>query len=385
MTLPMLDMCRFAWFGGKRHASPLVWEALGDVHHYVEPFAGSMAVLLTRPHRANRSYYSETVNDLDGLLVNFWRAVTMDPQGTARAASWPVSELDKHARSCALLRWRETEMPALLAGDPHAHDPIMAGWWAWAVSVQIGAWGLHGPWWPDETGRLRKWRVLPLVEGSGGTRAPGVPGDRPHLSHDGQGVCRPGTRAPATPGGLPHLSSNGQGVCHAGTRAPDVSGLLMPELLRWFDWLSARLRHVRIVNGDWARTVTSGAALSQPVRQGKGPVGVFLDPPYGDVGRASLYGKHEDMNVAAQVRDWALTRGDDPQWRIVYAGYDVEGADLEAAGWRAVEWFAKGHLRGGMGNVAGSEGHQQHRERLWMSPHCLNPREELQQSMFNLT
>jgi hypothetical protein len=106
--------------------------------------------------------------------------------------------------------------------------------------------------------------------------------------------------------------------------------------------------------------------------------GVFLDPPYGDVGRVSLYGKHEDFSVAEKVRAWALTRGSAPKWRIVYAGYDEEGADLEAAGWTAVEWFRNGYLTGGMGNVAGtaadgSKGHQQHRERLWLSPHCVQP------------
>ena len=111
-----LNKCPFPWFGGKRDASPQVWQALGDVAHYVEPFAGSLAVLLTRPHPANRTYYSETVNDVDGLLVNWWRAVTADPGAVADAASWPVTEVDKHARSCALLQWRETEMVALLAG-----------------------------------------------------------------------------------------------------------------------------------------------------------------------------------------------------------------------------------------------------------------------------
>lgn len=36
----------FPWFGGKSRAAPLIWEALGDVRNYVEPFAGSLAVLL---------------------------------------------------------------------------------------------------------------------------------------------------------------------------------------------------------------------------------------------------------------------------------------------------------------------------------------------------
>ena len=49
----MIDVNKapFPWFGGKKHAAPHVWSALGDVDHYVEPFAGSLAVLLQRPFK----------------------------------------------------------------------------------------------------------------------------------------------------------------------------------------------------------------------------------------------------------------------------------------------------------------------------------------------
>jgi hypothetical protein len=111
----------FPWPGGKRHAAPNVWAALGDVPHYVEPFFGSGAVLLHRPHLANRTYYSETVNDADGLLVNFFRSVQLSPQETAEAASYPVTEADKHARACAVLKWRRDEELEHLMGDPSFH------------------------------------------------------------------------------------------------------------------------------------------------------------------------------------------------------------------------------------------------------------------------
>lgn len=38
----------FPYFGGKRRAAPIIWGALGDPSGYVEPFAGSAAVLLAR-------------------------------------------------------------------------------------------------------------------------------------------------------------------------------------------------------------------------------------------------------------------------------------------------------------------------------------------------
>ena len=70
----------FPWFGGKSRVGPLVWERFGDVANYVEPFAGSLAVLLARPVGWEGS---ETVNDKDGFVANFWRALQADPDGVA--------------------------------------------------------------------------------------------------------------------------------------------------------------------------------------------------------------------------------------------------------------------------------------------------------------
>lgn len=368
----------FPWFGGKADASPYVWAALGDVPHYIEPFAGSLAVLLRRPHPANRPSYSETVADIDALVTNFWRSVQLKPQETAEAASYPVSELDKHARGCFLLQWRQSEATARLAGDPTFCDPVVAGWWAWCVSCSIGAWGTGGPWWPDENGILRKRK-----------RAPGVVGDRPGISHNGQGVNRPQSREPGVVGSpLDPQDDVETAIANDYAETGGYHPMTMPEVRRWFAFLSARLRHVRIINGDWSgaingsydRLLTSGASLTLSVRQGKGPCGVFLDPPYGiDDRRTSLYGENDSLQVAACVREWCLEHGDDPRYRIVYAGFDQEGEALVAAGWREVEWFRGGFLKGGMGNMTRDKGdgpgHQQHRERLWLSPHCLTASE----------
>ena len=40
----------FPWFGGKSRVAHFVWPRFGNVGNYVEPFAGSLAVLLKRPH-----------------------------------------------------------------------------------------------------------------------------------------------------------------------------------------------------------------------------------------------------------------------------------------------------------------------------------------------
>jgi len=80
----------FPWFGGKSRVAHLIWKHFGNVPNYVEPFAGSLAVLLGRPTPAK----TETINDADCYLSNFWRALAHDPEGVAHYADWPVNECD---------------------------------------------------------------------------------------------------------------------------------------------------------------------------------------------------------------------------------------------------------------------------------------------------
>lgn len=127
----------FPWFGGKVRASSIVWQALGNPHNYVEPFAGSLAVLLARPH----SPTLETVNDVDGLLVNFWRAVKADPVLVGRMADWPVTELDLHARHKRLIEAKPL-LAEQLRSDPEFFDAQIAAWWVWGIGAWIGqGWG----------------------------------------------------------------------------------------------------------------------------------------------------------------------------------------------------------------------------------------------------
>lgn len=370
--LKSLEKTPWPWFGGKSDAAPAVWEALGDVEHYVEPFAGSLAVLLRRPHVCNRTYYSETVNDLDGLLVNAWRSIAYSPDAVAEAASWPVSEADLHARHLALLKWRSERSLELLMGDPHWHDPKMAGWWMWGQSCWIGSgWcGGKGAWVVGDDGRITK-----REKGE-----EGVDRKRPQIGDSGRGVNRPQTREEGVGRQIPHLSDNGKGVNHAGTREEGVAieyeyhPMTMPELRRWMQFLSARLRHVRILNGDWGRAVTNGASKPLSVRMGGGHAGIFLDPPYADTAdrEDGLYA-NDSLSVAHDVRQWCIENGEDPKLRIVLAGFDGEHNELETLGWRVVEWYKTGFLKGGMANISGNT--QQRRERLWLSPHCLKKEE----------
>jgi len=78
----------FAYFGGKTRLAGSA-AALPAHEHYVEPFAGSLAVLLTK----KRSRI-ETVNDRDGLLMTFWRVLRDKPEQLAR-----VCALTPHSRA----------------------------------------------------------------------------------------------------------------------------------------------------------------------------------------------------------------------------------------------------------------------------------------------
>ena len=123
----------FPRFGGKSRVSDLVWDRFGDCANYVEPFFGSGAVLLNRP----TSPGIETVNDLDCMVANFWRALRHDPNGVAEHADNPVNEADQHARHlwlCSQVEFRER-----MKTDPDYYDSKIAGWWVWGQCIWIGS------------------------------------------------------------------------------------------------------------------------------------------------------------------------------------------------------------------------------------------------------
>lgn len=296
----------FPWFGGKSRAAHLVWAALGDVGTYCEPFAGSLACLLARPRPAG----VETVNDLDGYLVNFWRAVQADPEAVAAWADWPVAELDLTARHHWLVTMGRERLDRL-AADPEFFDAQVAGWWVWGLCSWIGSgWCAgNGPWRADDGGVLRK---------------------LPHLSNAGCGINRK----------LPHLGNAGRGLT-----SPQAS------VGEWMHALSLRLRGVRITCGDWHRILGPSST-----RAGGGVCGVLLDPPYPT--GSDLYG--EATEVYRDVWAWAEEHGSDPKLRIVVCGY--EGDWSPPAGWQTVPWKAR---------RAFNSANAGDRERLWCSPACL--------------
>lgn len=289
----------FPYFGGKSAIASTVWRYFGDVRNFVEPFAGSLAVLLARPQPFTGT---ETVNDADGMIANFWRALAADPDAVAAHADWPVNELDLHARHLWLTN-EGRQRVARLREDPDYFDAKIAGWWVWGVCQWIGSGWCEHP----------EWQQLP------------------HLGDAGRGV---------------HRSS-------------------LDSLRDYFAAISDRLRRVRVCCGDWSRVCGPTPTIKQ------GLTAVFLDPPYCRKQRdANLYAVESD--VAADVRAWCHANGRNRDLRIILCGYAGEGHEsLEADGWLAVPWKA----HGGYGSQSDGAGRDNaHRERLWISPHCVRER-----------
>jgi hypothetical protein len=341
----------FPYFGGKRRAAQTVWRALGDPSGYVEPFAGSAAVLLARPSFDGRRV--ETINDADGWLVNAWRAIQLSPTEVARYAHGPVSEIDYHARLAWLQERRTPELVAWLEGDPEVHDAKAAAWWLYVAACGIGdPWG-GGPW-RVQDGLLVDSRAtasaMPGGESTGHSSPLGVNRELPHLGDAGQGIHR----------ALPHLGDAGRGIHRALPHLGNAGrGIHEEQLEAYLALLAARLERVRITCGDWLRVVQPSV-----VRSGSGGDGaraVFLDPPYATSG--DLYAAASD-GIAEHVADWCL--GADPSLRIILCGYDDEHARLEVHGWSRVD----GKAGGGAGYSTRRDNGR--RERLWLSPACLS-------------
>jgi DNA adenine methylase len=86
------------YFGSKQRVADWITSLLPDHEHYVEPYAGGLSVLLAKqPSRM------ETVNDLDGDLMTFWRVLRDQPEDLVRAC-----ELTPHSRAELTAAWEPT-------------------------------------------------------------------------------------------------------------------------------------------------------------------------------------------------------------------------------------------------------------------------------------
>ena len=265
----------FPWFGCKSNACEQVWQAFGIVDNYVEPFAGSAAMLLGAPDGKR----VETINDFDGMVANFWRAIAADQDAVAHYADWPCNENDLFARHSWLVRQRDS-ITDKLHSDPEWFDAKVAGWWCWGACNWIGSgWcSGEGPWIHDGT---------TLVDSR----------QLPHLGNAGQGDRR-------------------------------------QFIFEWFSLLHHRLRDVRVTCGDWTRVVKDSVTTRH------GLTAVFMDPPY-TKGAMDYSAGGMGLGIADAVRDWCAANGDNQNLRIVLCGHAGEHDSLLDIGWHTRAWKAR--------------------------------------------
>ena len=315
----------FPWFGGKANACETVWAAFGDVDNYVEPFAGSAAMLLGAPDGKR----VETINDADGFVANFWRAVSIDADAVAKHADWPCNENDLFARHSWLVR-QAAGLTERLHADPDYYDSKMAGWWCWGACNWIGSgWcSGSGPWVHDGE-KIVDSRQLPHL----GNAGQGINRQLPHLGNAGRGINRK----------LPHLGDAGRGAF----------------IREWFAALQARLRDVRVTCGDWTRVVKDSVTTRH------GLTAVFLDPPY-TKGAMDYSAGGVGGELATQVREWCAENGHNKALRIVLCGHAGEHDALMQAGWNTRKWTArKGYA------LTDEAVENSASETILCSPHCV--------------
>jgi DNA adenine methylase len=374
----------FVYIGGKSRVAKQIWGNLGNVRNYIEPFCGSAAVLLARPHPG----HIETLNDRSHFIANFWRAVQANPEKVAEYADWPINEADLRARHLWLMigiaseefRWQ-------IQTEPDYYDAKVAGWWAWGQNCWIGS-----GWCEDtgdcvldeETGRRPQLSSAPPNLG----KAEEGPGNKRPMLSMGNSEHGRGTHAQVK--GRPQLGdaySRGRGV-HGNDKAGSCEER-RAWLLDWMQRLQDRLRTVRVCCGDWARVCSSPTVTNR-----LGTTGIFLDPPYahdiermhawvrhldgqgkkpGEAGKATnrdknLYGsdKADTDYLVARVHRYCREWGEKEDIRIVLAGLAGEHDDLEDHGWETVSWKSSGYSNR---TVAGQSNSA--RERLWVSPNCV--------------
>lgn len=379
----------FPWFGGKSKVGPIIWDRFlppgsgdpkkGDaaqVTNYIEPFAGSLAILLQRPSATVKEGIIETVNDFDCYVANFWRALKCDPEQTAYWADYPVIEIDLIARNNWLVDQRPTFREKMV--DPSFYDPKIAGWWVWGLSQWIG----------------------------GGFCDKKVGKKLPHLG-GGEGIHSRSGRTIKSKWVVPTI---GGGLLN------EESELSVPgeRIKVRFEALSDRLRTVRVACGDWT------GIMSEAVTTGNGITGIVLDPPYTAAIQSVKYAgdthQAEGEDIADKVRRWAIQTAELPvvdpahpraklphhagrggKIRIALCGYESEAYKMPDD-WECVKWKATGGF-GSQGKVekrdieaefdpknafgktvaererdsiiSQSRGRENaHLERIWFSPSC---------------
>ena len=282
MTLKQI----FRYPGGKRRVVPVINQRFGDIDVRIDAFTGSSAWIL-----ASEPVKYEVVNDADGYVVNYLRAIREAPDEVARYLDFPLAELEIMATGI-FQKHNLSELSARLGANPDYYDAKTAARWAYLMAHKItlaapepGVWG--------------------VVDGK---LTFGVK----------DGIKRYGTNFPGS--FLARLVKEG-------------------NVSEYLNALAARLKNVTILWNDFEAILNS--FVTHP-RNGK--IGILLDPPYTSMKRDITYFT-ESADVWNRAACWAVANGEKQHLRIAICGYFTEEADaIFPQSWERYLWKQAGWL-----------------------------------------
>jgi site-specific DNA-adenine methylase len=273
----------FPYIGGKYSVAPEINRRFGNIDTRIDAFTGSSSWILASP-----PVRYEIVNDLDGYVVNYLRAVKYAPDKVARHLDFPRAELELIAYH-HYTRDRLPELVARLGGEPDYYEPILAARWAYVMAHSLMYEYKRAGGWSVRDGRLVYERGTGRIRGSMTSR---------HLL-------------------LTRL-------------------LKERRVFEYITSLSERLRCVQVWWNDFE------VVVEKADRSEFGVVGVLLDPPYPRHLRDYDYDT-DGADVWHRAARWAVSNGDNPRLRIAVCGYnDAESDALFPSGWARFVWRRSG-------------------------------------------
>ena len=271
----------FPYIGGKYAITPEINRRFGAVDARIDAFTGSSSWIL-----ASEPVKCEIVNDLDGHVVNYLRAVKYAPEEVARHLNFPRAELELIAYH-HYARDKLPELVSRLGGDPDYYDSVLAARWAYVMAYKLDPSLLKPGGWLARDGRLIYERGAGRIRGSLTT-----------------------------------------------------SHRLLARLVRerrvseYVAALAERLRNVQVFWNDFEVVVGKTKHL--------GVVGILLDPPYPRHLRDFDYDA-DSADVWQRAARWAVANGDNPRLRIAVCGYnDAESDALFPDSWARFVWRRSG-------------------------------------------
>lgn len=313
----------YPYWGCKQKCTDIIWDRLGKVDVFIDPFMGSNIVALRNPYYTHLK--QEIINDHNGYLINFWRSIKFDPARTAFYADFPSSHIQLTANH-KILHSRFNDLPELLKADPFYYDPVCAGLWAYTMceSIDLG-------------------RDLHI--------------GKPNYSS------------------IPNVGSI-KGLAMRRTLTPhnkDIENewkLTGQRMYEWFRLISDRFKVASVLCKDWKELYSAtltGQKVSNPTPNRI--TGIFFDPPYGTKNLESNKYLDDSSDIASEVQEVAIELGENPRNRVCIAGYekDYEMPD----NWEKVIW------KYSQNRFSYREVNYSRTECLWFSPYCIRPRQDL--------